>query len=79
MWWRYRARFYPETLSATEQAQWQEWRAEQLLGINGEGGVDALTDELNQLASEYAEQPEQLDILRAVHAHAQSLVEELEQ
>ncbi|MBP6294419.1 MAG: exodeoxyribonuclease I [Hydromonas sp.] len=79
LWWRYRARFYPETLSVTEQAQWQEWRAEQLLGINGEGGVDALTDELNQLASEYAEQPEQLDILRAVHAHAQSLVEELEQ
>ena len=79
LWWRYRARFYPETLSVTEQAQWQEWRAEQLLGINGEGGMDALTDELNQLASEYAEQPEQLDILRAVHAHAQSLVEELEQ
>ena len=50
-----------------------------IVGINGEGGVDALTDELNQLASEYAEQPEQLDILRAVHAHAQSLVEELEQ
>jgi exodeoxyribonuclease-1 len=79
LWWRYRARFYPETLSANEQAQWQEWRAEQLLGINGEGGMDAWTDELNQLASEYAEHPEQLDILRAVYAHAQSLVEDLEQ
>jgi exodeoxyribonuclease-1 len=79
LWWRYRARFYPETLSATEQVQWQEWRAEQLWGINGEGGMDALTDELNQLASEYVECPEQLDILRAVHAHARSLVEDLEQ
>ena len=79
LWWRYRARFYPKTLSANERAQWQEWRAEQLLGINGEGGMDAWTDELNQLANEYVEHPEQLDILRAVYAHAQSLLEDLEQ
>ncbi len=78
LWWRYRARFYPDSLSESEQAQWQEWRAAQLLGMDGEGGIDVLTDELNELAQQHSDSPEALDILRAVHEHAQSLVEHLD-
>lgn len=36
---RYKARYFPESLSAEEMAQWQEWRRERLLNPAYEAGI----------------------------------------
>jgi len=51
LWWRYRARNFPQTLSSEEQARWQEHRSAKLLA--GEGGaltLPALFDRMDKLA-----------------------------
>ena len=57
--WRYRARNFADTLSASEQARWQQHRAARLL--QGEGGaltLQAFFDRIDQLAEQSAESPE---------------------
>jgi exodeoxyribonuclease-1 len=59
--WRYRARNFPHTLSAPEQARWQAHRSARLLG--GQGGAQSMPaffDELDRLAEGADERGEQL-------------------
>lgn len=77
LWWRYRARFFPDALNEQESLAWAEWRATKLLGIDGVGGFDTFTDELNRLAQDYANVPERMAVLSQLFEYAQGLVDEL--
>lgn len=79
LWFRYRARHYPETLSEDERATWQEWR-ENRLRFAPDGGLNL--DEygllLNHLAQGPAGQdPEKRRILEALAAWGRRLEESL--
>ena len=70
--WRYRARNFPQTLSANEQARWEAHRAARLL--QGEGGaltITALFDQLDQLAETADERGEV--ILGALYDYAEGI------
>ena len=59
--WRYRARNFPESLSAEEAERWETHRAARL--FDGEGGaltLDALFEELDKLAEDANERDEAL-------------------
>jgi exodeoxyribonuclease-1 len=67
--WRYRARNFPDSLSADERARWETHRAARL--FEGEGGVrtiDALFDEMDRLAETADERAEA--ILGALYDYA---------
>lgn len=68
--WRYRARNYPESLSAEEQQRWQAHRSARLLA--GEGGaltLPALFDQMDKLAETADERGEA--ILGALYDYAE--------
>lgn len=75
LWWLYRARHFPETLTETEQTRWHEWQAQRLLG---DGQMDAWLVQLNQLGEQYHDQPEKIAILQAVYEYGQGLADALE-
>jgi exodeoxyribonuclease-1 len=69
---RYRARNFPETLSADEQERWEEHRADWLLeGVGGARNVDTFLAALDEL-SETAD-PRAQAILDALNDYAQSI------
>lgn len=66
----YRARHYPETLSRAEQVRWQKYCCQK---IDRQSEQFALS--LNQLAQEYAEDPEKVTLLEALKQYAEQLSE----
>lgn len=70
--WRYRARNFPQTLSADEQQQWEEHRAARL--FDGDGGartIEMLFAEIDQLSETVDERGE--EILGALYDYAESI------
>ena len=77
---RYRARNFPQTLSAAEQQHWQQHCAACLL--QGQGGartVQALFDRIDQLMEQAEEQEDERahDILSALYDWAEAIVPEV--
>ena len=77
---RYRARNFPQTLSATEQQHWQQHCAACLL--QGQGGartVQALFDRIDQLMEQAEEREDERahDILSALYDWAEAIVPEV--
>jgi exodeoxyribonuclease-1 len=79
LWWHYRARHFPETLSVDEQAQWHDEQAQHFIGDGEQTGFDAWLTRLNELGAQYADQPDKIAILQAVHTYGQSLMDGLEE
>ncbi|WP_269531081.1 exodeoxyribonuclease I [Chitinimonas sp. BJYL2] len=72
---RYRARNWPATLNADEQAQWQQHRAERLIdGAHGLPGIADWRATLLALREQHASQPDKLDLLDALAAFADSQI-----
>jgi exodeoxyribonuclease-1 len=70
--WRYRARNFPQTLSAEEQERWEEHRAARL--FDGDGGartIEMLFAEIDQLSETVDERGE--EILGALYDYAESI------
>lgn len=70
--WRYRARNFPHTLTAEEVQRWEEHRVEKL--FNGEGGsrtIEQLFSEIDQLSETADERGE--EILGALYDYAESI------
>jgi exodeoxyribonuclease-1 len=70
--WRYRARNFPQTLSADERARWEAHRSARL--FDGEGGaltIDQLFEELDRLAESADERGEV--ILGALYDYAEMI------
>ena len=70
--WRYRARNFPHTLSAEEVQRWEEHRSARLFG--GEGGarsIEKLFSEIDQLSETADERGE--EILGALYDYAESI------
>ncbi len=70
--WRYRARNFPHTLSAEEKQRWEEHRAARL--FDGEGGVrtiEQLFSEIDQLSETADERSE--EILGVLYDYAESI------
>jgi exodeoxyribonuclease-1 len=70
--WRYRARNFPQTLSADEQERWEEHRAARL--FDGDGGartIEMLFAEIDRLSETADERGE--EILGALYDYAESI------
>lgn len=70
--WRYRARNFPQTLSVEEQERWEEHRAARL--FDGDGGartIEMLFAEIDQLSETVDERGE--EILGALYDYAESI------
>lgn len=66
---RYRARNFPESLSAEDMLRWEEHRAARLLdGAGGARTLDALSGQIDQLSENASERD--AEILRALHDYA---------
>lgn len=80
--WRYRARNYPETLSAEEKQGWHQHCMDRLL--NGAGAsrtIAQVQDQIDALSMEREEREDEqamrdMQVLEAVYDYAHSLVEE---
>ncbi|GAP36597.1 exodeoxyribonuclease I [Piscinibacter sakaiensis] len=74
---RYRARNFPDTLDADEQARWQEHRAARLLdGAGGATTLEAFMHEVEELGDEYAEDERAQEILGALMDYATDIAPE---
>ncbi|WP_115718699.1 exodeoxyribonuclease I [Gallaecimonas mangrovi] len=70
---RYRARYYPQTLSEQEQLRWRQYREEVLMhGARG-FGIQAFMQELEQLAQERSDDEKAMAILQSLYQYAQNL------
>ncbi len=70
--WRYRARNFPDSLSAAEQAEWEQHRAAKLFdGAGGARTIEQLFAEIDQLQEEADERGE--EILGALYDYAESI------
>ena len=74
LWWLYRARHFPQSLSVSERERWHDWRAQRLLG---DGQMDVWLAQLNELGQQYSDQPEKIALLQAVYEYGQSLADSL--
>ena len=72
---RYRARNFPHSLSAVEQAQWQQWRAERLCeGAGGALDLRRFGERLDELAATADERG--AAVLAALRDYAASIAPE---
>ena len=72
---RYKARNFPNSLNATERAEWNDLVSERLR--RGEDNIQSLSvfkQRVTTLQQEYAEDKEKLSILRALQEYAESLL-----
>ncbi len=70
--WRYRARNFPDSLSAAEKAEWEQHRAARLFdGAGGARTIEQLFAEIDQLQEEADERAE--EILGALYDYAESI------
>jgi len=76
MLFRYRARNYPDTLSAGELAAWEEYRYQRLTepGAGASLCMEAFHEEIEARLGDPATTPEQAEILRTVQAYGDSLL-----
>jgi exodeoxyribonuclease I len=76
LYFRYRARYFPQTLSAAEQEQWQQWRREWL--TNPEAGAGITLTELSERLESIRQQRElsadQQQVLLDLEAYAAQLL-----
>ena len=79
LWWLYRARHFPNTLTQTEQQRWHEWCAQRLLGDGQTTGADAWLEHLNELGQQYHDQPEKIAILQSLYDYAQWILAQLDE
>lgn len=70
---RYRARYFAQTLSEQEQLRWQRYREEVLMQGSRGFGLQEFMVELEQLAEERAEDAKAMGILKSLYQYAQSL------
>ncbi|GFD89041.1 exodeoxyribonuclease I [Tenacibaculum sp. KUL152] len=72
---RYRARNYPNTLTADEVTRWQHHRQARLTDPNSHGSItiEQYMMRLEQLAHEHHDNPEKQAILRALFQYAENL------
>jgi exodeoxyribonuclease-1 len=70
MLFRYRARNFPDTLDAQEQAHWRQWCAEQLQQ-NPNGVGLAASDYFSRIDELIAEKPEHADLLVSLREYGQ--------
>lgn len=69
---RYKARHYPESLSADERQLWEQYRAQRFKGSLGPAGINAYLSKLAQL---YQEVPEkQKFLIEELQLYAQSIL-----
>ncbi len=76
---RYRARHYPDTLDASEQTEWLDWRRQRLLHRPEpiESGIDAQLERIDELRRSHVSEPDRIGILDQVEAWIRSLREDL--
>jgi exodeoxyribonuclease-1 len=74
LFFRYRARHFPETLNAFEQEEWQRWRAKRL-EFAPDGGQSLLDFEqmLDRLRSQFQNDADKLQILTELTEWGQRL------
>ncbi len=74
MWLRYRGRNYPQSLSPEEQATWEAFRRERLLG-GGEGWLnfERFYQRLNELAQQPGRTPDEMHILEELAAYGEAI------
>lgn len=72
---RYRARNYPNTLTADEMTRWQRHRQSRLTDTSSNGSItlDTYLVKLEQLAHEHSDNPDKQAILRALFQYAENL------
>jgi exodeoxyribonuclease-1 len=72
---RYRARNFPNTLTADEMTRWQRHRHARLTDASSSGSItlDTYLVKLEQLAHEYSDNPDKQAILRALYQYAENL------
>jgi exodeoxyribonuclease-1 len=72
---RYRARNFPNTLTADEMTRWQRHRHARLTDASSNGSItlDTYLVKLEQLAHEYSDNPDKQAILRALYQYAENL------
>ena len=72
---RYRARNFPNTLTADEMTRWQRHRHARLTDASSNGSItlDTYLVKLEQLAHEYTDNPDKQAILRALYQYAENL------
>lgn len=72
---RYKARNFPETLSDNEIEQWEEYRQHRLLNPDGGGSItlDQFETELQELAIEYENDEDKIQILEDLSEYASAL------
>ncbi|MEQ3639564.1 MAG: exodeoxyribonuclease I [Alteromonas sp.] len=72
---RYRARNFPNTLTADEMTRWQRHRHARLTDASSNGSItlDTYLVKLEQLAHEYSDNPDKQAILRALYQYAKNL------
>jgi exodeoxyribonuclease-1 len=75
MLFRYRARNWPETLNPEERQQWEEYRSERLLTVEGGGSIslDAYLQTLDQLEADPALSQQQRALIPDLLAWAEQL------
>ncbi len=73
---RYKARNYPQTLTEQEIQDWEDYRQTRLLHKDGGASItlDEFEQELQNLATEYAEDESKMHILEDLSEYASSLV-----
>ena len=75
--WRYRARNFPETLSPEDQERWETLRHDMLVdGVSGTRTFDALFAQLDELGGN-TESERDAELLEAVYDYAESISPEL--
>ncbi|WP_416304894.1 exodeoxyribonuclease I [Neptunicella sp. SCSIO 80796] len=72
MLFRYRARNYPATLSASEMDKWQQHRQQKLMD-SGPLTLPSFYAELNSLAEQYAQDTKKLAIIKALYQYGEVL------
>jgi exodeoxyribonuclease-1 len=72
---RYRARNFPNTLTADELTRWQYHRQARLTDASSQGSItlESYMMRLEQLAHEHSDNPEKQAILRALYQYAENL------
>jgi exodeoxyribonuclease-1 len=75
MLFRYKARNAPYSLSESEVERWQRYRQYKFFDDDSPSSIKMpeFLMQLEQLSSEYARQPEKLEILKSLYKYAQNL------
>lgn len=75
LWFRLKARNYPELLNEAEQLKWQSHCQERLMSNSGEYGLslDSFSSKLESLAIEYEQDEQKLAVLKSLFLYTQQI------